>query len=107
MTAGTLIREARRRAGITQAELASRVGTTQSAVARLERSRTDPSLERVVEVVEACGLELRWALVEADDSSWGNVLSNLGLDVDDRVRQNENTVRFATRGREAMRRVRT
>jgi transcriptional regulator with XRE-family HTH domain len=56
-----LIREARRRAGMTQAELAAQVGTTQSAIARLECG-AEPSLRRVAELVRACGLELRVSL---------------------------------------------
>jgi transcriptional regulator with XRE-family HTH domain len=106
MNGGTLVREARRRAGITQAELARRVGTTQSAVARVERSRSDPSFERVGELVKACGLELRWGLAPPDDSTWSVALANLALGVDSRVRQNERAVRFARSAREAMRRAR-
>ncbi|MFN8669218.1 MAG: helix-turn-helix transcriptional regulator [Gemmatimonadaceae bacterium] len=53
-----LIREARRRAGITQSELAERAGTTQSAVARWESGRSLPSLEKLNELVERCGLEV-------------------------------------------------
>src|SRR5919198_5258160 len=56
---GGLVREARLRAGLTQAELADRVGTTQSAIARVERGGSAPSLARVRELVTACGLELR------------------------------------------------
>jgi transcriptional regulator with XRE-family HTH domain len=59
VTGSDLVREARRRAGLSQADLAARVGTTQSAIARLERGRSSPSFRRVVELVEACGLELR------------------------------------------------
>lgn len=106
MTGGTIVREARRRAGITQAELARRVGTTQSAIARMERLRSDPSLERVGEIVEACGLELLWTLTPPDDSTWSLARSNLRLDVDARVRQNERAVRFALEAREALRRAR-
>jgi transcriptional regulator with XRE-family HTH domain len=61
MRGADLIREARRRAGLTQAELAARVGTTQSAIARLERG-AEPSVRRVAELVRACGLELRVSL---------------------------------------------
>jgi transcriptional regulator with XRE-family HTH domain len=59
MEGATLVREARRRAGLSQAELAARAATTQSAIARLERGRSSPSFRRVGELVEACGLELR------------------------------------------------
>jgi transcriptional regulator with XRE-family HTH domain len=57
-----LVREARRRAGLSQAELAARAGTTQSAIARLERRRASPSFRRVQELIAACGLELRVGL---------------------------------------------
>lgn len=40
--AAKLIREARQAAGLTQSELARRMGTTQSAVARLERPGSNP-----------------------------------------------------------------
>ncbi len=53
-----LIREARRRARLTQSELAMRAGTTQSAVARWEAGRSLPSLEKLQELVECCGLSL-------------------------------------------------
>ena len=62
------MREARLRAGLTQTQLAERVGTTQSAIARLERSRSTPSLARLRQLVAACGLELRVRLAApADD----------------------------------------
>jgi transcriptional regulator with XRE-family HTH domain len=59
MDGAALVREARRRAGLSQAELAARAGTTQSAIARLERGRAAPSFRRVADLVSACGLELR------------------------------------------------
>lgn len=58
-----LIREARRRGRLTQAELAMRAGTTQSAVARWEAGRSLPSLEKLKELVECCGLELAFSLM--------------------------------------------
>jgi hypothetical protein len=100
---GSLVREARRRAGLTQAELARRVGTTQSAIARLEGGRTEPDLSRVVELARACGLELVPTLREADDSDWSLAEMNLQLTVDERARQHESVLRFAREGRAAMR----
>ena len=61
-----LIREARQRADITQAELARRVGTSQPAIARYERARAMPDLATLHRIVEACGLELHLELAEAD-----------------------------------------
>ena len=65
---GDFIREARRRAGLTQAELASRAGTTQSAIARWESGRTAVSLDDVRRVVRLCGFDLELMLVPRDDS---------------------------------------
>ena len=66
MTGSSIIREARKRRGLTQAELARRLGTTQSAVARLEGGRTAPRLETVLAAVRACGLDLHLSLAERD-----------------------------------------
>jgi transcriptional regulator with XRE-family HTH domain len=52
-----LIRDARRRAGITQAELARRLGTTQSVVSRWERGHDAPRVDTLVEILRACGFE--------------------------------------------------
>lgn len=99
-----MVREARRRAGLTQAELARRTGTTQSAIARIERGRTEPSLHRVRELVRACGLELLPTLAEPDEADLQLALANLRLSVDERVRQHQAASRFAAAGREALRR---
>lgn len=49
--------EARARSGLTQAEIAKRMGTTQSAVARLETERL-PSLRTLKRYAEAVGARL-------------------------------------------------
>jgi transcriptional regulator with XRE-family HTH domain len=53
-----VIREARVAARLTQAELAARLGTTQSAVARLERSGSNPRIATVSRALAACGRSL-------------------------------------------------
>jgi transcriptional regulator with XRE-family HTH domain len=58
---GDLIREARRRAGLTQTELALRAGTVQPAIARWESGRTAVSLDDVRRLVRLCGFELETA----------------------------------------------
>lgn len=50
--ASELIR-ARARAGLSQAELATRMGTSQSAIARLESGRTLPSAKTLLRFAEA------------------------------------------------------
>jgi chemotaxis signal transduction protein/DNA-binding XRE family transcriptional regulator len=69
--AGSLIREARRRAGISQRELARRAGTSQPAVARIEAGRQSPGHATLARLVAACGLELRYELAAADTAEAG------------------------------------
>ncbi len=57
--------EARARAGLTQAELAERMGTSQSAVARLESGKAHPSVATLEKLAEATGSRLRIALEAA------------------------------------------
>jgi len=66
---GDLIRESRLRAGLTQAQLGSRLGKAQSVIARWEGSEVQPSLETLREVVRACGLDLSFHLSRLDDSN--------------------------------------
>ncbi|MEX0755357.1 MAG: helix-turn-helix transcriptional regulator [Actinomycetota bacterium] len=102
MKGAHLVREARRRAGLTQADLADRAGTTQSAIARLERGGSAPSLEHIVDLVRSCGLDLRVRLVDLDDDDWALARQNLALDPDERVERMLASVRFAQAGREAL-----
>ncbi|MDX6275820.1 MAG: hypothetical protein QOJ92_3030 [Frankiales bacterium] len=51
-----LVHRLRTEAGLTQAELAQRMGTTQSAIARMEGSR--PSLDTLERLAAAVGAEL-------------------------------------------------
>jgi DNA-binding XRE family transcriptional regulator len=49
--------QARAEAGLTQEELASRIGTTQSAIARLESGSTMPSLKTLFKYAKATGMK--------------------------------------------------
>ena len=80
-----LVREARRRAALSQRELAARAGTTQSAIARLETGRTTPSFDTVLRLVRLCGLDLEVLLVERDESDWAQASQLLTLSPEDRV----------------------
>jgi transcriptional regulator with XRE-family HTH domain len=66
MVSGDLLREARRRAGLSQAELARRAGKPLSSIGRWERGEVRPSLETLRDLVRACGLELSFHLANAD-----------------------------------------
>jgi predicted nucleotidyltransferase/DNA-binding XRE family transcriptional regulator len=56
--AASLLREARRRAGLSQVELAGRAGVTQSVVSAYESGARQPSLPTLKRLVEATGFEL-------------------------------------------------
>lgn len=57
--AARVLIEARARAGLSHAEQAQRMGTTQSAVARLESGRTAPTLRTLQRYAHAMGARLR------------------------------------------------
>jgi DNA-binding XRE family transcriptional regulator len=50
--------DARHKRGMTQAEIARRAGTTQSAIARFESGRANPTLEFAARVSRAVGARL-------------------------------------------------
>jgi transcriptional regulator with XRE-family HTH domain len=57
MTPGELIKERRRRHGLSQRELAYRAGTSQSAIARIENGDEDITWKRLRSVLAAMGDE--------------------------------------------------
>lgn len=63
MTSGTLIRQARTRAGLSQVQLAERSGKDRAQIARWERDAVTPSLETLRELLHACGFDLDLSLV--------------------------------------------
>jgi len=56
--AAKTLRDARLRAGLTQAEVAARLGSAQSAVAQLERTGSNPTVETLGRALNATGHEL-------------------------------------------------
>ena len=54
-----MIRDVRRRQGLTQAQLAHRAGTTQPVISAYEHGRRDPGSEMLRKLVEAAGERLR------------------------------------------------
>lgn len=55
--------------GLTQAELADRVGTTQSSIARLESGKHKPSLQMLEKVAEALGCKVVVQIVDQDQAA--------------------------------------
>lgn len=61
-TAGTLLRQARKRAGLSQVELAARAGVTQSVISAYESGHRQPSIPALARLIEAAGSELTLGL---------------------------------------------
>ncbi|HVC76212.1 MAG TPA: helix-turn-helix transcriptional regulator [Candidatus Micrarchaeaceae archaeon] len=74
MVSGDLLVEARRRAGISQAELGRRSGVPPSLIGRYERYEVTPSLERLRFLITAAGFELSIRLARVDPSNHDQVL---------------------------------
>jgi predicted nucleotidyltransferase/DNA-binding XRE family transcriptional regulator len=68
MTVGLLITNARNNSGLTQAELASRAGTSQAAIARYEADRVSPSVSTLERVLRAAGEDLLLSSVRGNQT---------------------------------------
>lgn len=95
MSPSTLVKEARLSAGLTQAQLAERLGTTQPVIARLERADANPTFETVGRALDAAGfsIELRARprpLPEVDESQ---IAARLRLSPAERLRTFETSHR--------------
>ena len=80
-----LIREARLRAGLSQAQLSARSGKDRAQIARWERDTVAPSFETVRELVRACGFELSVTLELLDDSPRETVRETMSLTPKERL----------------------
>ena len=69
MAGGELIREARLRAGLTQAELAELTGRDRSVIARWEQGVMSPPIDGLIEIIHACGFDLPLTLLPIDRSA--------------------------------------
>ncbi len=62
-----LTRALRKAAGLTQKALAARMGTTTSAIARLEAGGTSPTFATLERLAAALGVQLRLEAADATD----------------------------------------
>lgn len=62
---------ARKEAGLTQAELAKRMGRRQSLVSAIESGRRSPRFETLADAARALGYELRVDFVRSEDAGRG------------------------------------
>jgi transcriptional regulator with XRE-family HTH domain len=94
MHGGTVVRQSRRRAGLSQRELAARLGTKQSVVARWESKATSPTVESLSAVAAACGFALEFRLNRVDADLDRLLTEQLGRTAAERVASVVNLVRL-------------
>lgn len=85
MHGGDVIREARRRARLSQRALAARLGTHQSVVARWEARITSPTFEAVSAACAACGFDLTCEMFPHDVDMERRLREQLRRSPSDRV----------------------
>ena len=98
----SLVREARKRAGLTQMELAKRAGVPQSTVARVESGARTPSTDLVERLVRATGYEIRVGLGEPDAETAALFERTLRRTPQQRLADAVKAARFVLRGRRAL-----
>jgi transcriptional regulator with XRE-family HTH domain len=103
MNGGLLIREARRRGGLTQRELAARLGTSHAAVARWEKGLTRPSWDAVLAAIRQSGFDLHVRLVRPDDDDIALAHERLSRTPSERLADLESMAAFIDRGRRGRR----
>ncbi len=82
---GALVAEVRRRADLTQAALAERLGTTQSAVSAWERGHDIPRVDTLARILTACGFEADLVFRRHDDVDRSQIVGTLSQTPDTRL----------------------
>jgi transcriptional regulator with XRE-family HTH domain len=99
-TPGQVLRDARRRHGVTQAQLGVRARTSQAAVSRIERDVVSPSIATLSYLLGMLNEEL---VLTTRDLDWGHdrtlIRDNLGRSVDERLERGIAFSRFAAEHR--------
>ena len=65
-TPGQLVRHARLERGVSQAELAVRAGTTQSAISRIESDQVSPTIDYLSRLLTCLGCDLTLGVATMD-----------------------------------------
>ena len=104
MTAGELLRDARRRHGLTQRQLAARARTSQAAISRIERGVVSPTVETLAELLWLMNEELD---LGAQPVNWGHDptlnQANLAVTPETRIRRQASWSRGMKRIRDSVR----
>jgi transcriptional regulator with XRE-family HTH domain len=100
--AADLLREARRRHGLTQRQLADRARTSQAAISRIERGLVSPSVDTLATLLDLMGEQLVLAGQPIDYGHDRTLLRrNLERTVDERIDHGVSFANFVLRNRGA------
>lgn len=95
MESSVLIRRARRSAGLTQHDLARRLGRSQSEVARLEAPGSNPTVGTLKRALAATGHAIEANLVSDPGIDETMIAADLAIPPDQRLRNFESFYSFA------------
>jgi transcriptional regulator with XRE-family HTH domain len=100
MSPGQLLREARRRHGLTQEQLAARARTSQAAISRIERELVSPSVATLASLLDLMNEKL---VLDAREVDWGHdktvLEENLRMTAGERFRRGVSFSRWVERNR--------
>ncbi|MGZ8693364.1 MAG: helix-turn-helix domain-containing protein [Gaiellaceae bacterium] len=100
MTPGELLRDARRRHGLTQQQFADRARTSQAAISRIERDLVSPSVDTLAQLLDLLGDEL---MLEVRPIDYGHDVTllqqNLRRTVSQRIDHGASFANFVDRNR--------
>jgi transcriptional regulator with XRE-family HTH domain len=100
VTAAELLREVRRRHGLSQRQLAARARTSQAAISRIERGLVSPSVETLTTLLDLMGEALQ---LHAEPIDYGHdrtlLQQNLDRTVDERIDHGTSFSNFVLRNR--------
>jgi transcriptional regulator with XRE-family HTH domain len=94
LRASDLIRDARRLAGLSQADLAARLGTHQSVISRWERGIESPRVETLGRILQACGFEADLTFRRHDDEDRSLIAMHLDMTPEERLDALEGLLEF-------------
>jgi transcriptional regulator with XRE-family HTH domain len=99
---GDLVREARHYACLSQAELATAVGTKQSVISRWERGHEAPRADTLAKVLRACGYETDVVLRPRDTGvDRAQIRGSLRMTLEARLQSSVNVSRMLATARRA------
>jgi transcriptional regulator with XRE-family HTH domain len=86
---GSLIRDARTIAGLSQVALAERLGTAQSVISRWERGLDVPRIDTLGRILQECGFEADLVFRRHDDVDRSQIRQQLALSPAGRMASSE------------------